>query len=115
MEGGQEMTFSSLVVSPVEKMQIVGTGDCETRELSVLLPLLSSYTIVPRCCAKPFTVSTTKRIRYFFKSFFLQIRRLFRNKFAVCLFVEFDGRKERRTECVAPKAAIVCSARHSHY
>lgn len=114
MEGGQEMTFSSLVVSPVEKMQIVGTGDCETRELSVLLPLLSSYTIVPRCCAKPFTVSTTERIRYFFKSF-LQIRRLFRNKFAVYLFAEFDGRKERRTECVAPKAAVACSARHSHY
>lgn len=50
----------------------------------------------------------------FFKSF-LQIRRLFRNKFAVYLFAEFDGRKERRTECVAPKAAIACSARHSHY
>lgn len=85
MEGGQEMTFSSLVVSPVEKMQIVGTGDCETRELSVLLALLSSYTIVPRCCAKSFTVSIAKRIRYFLESF-LQIRRLFRNK-----FVEFDG------------------------
>lgn len=88
------MTFSSLVVSPVEKMQIVGTGDCETRELSVLLPLLSSYAIVPRCCAKPFTVSTTKGIRYFFKSFFLQI-----------LFAEFDGRKERRTERVAPESS----------
>lgn len=56
-----------------------------------------------------------KELGIFLSLFFLQIRRLFRNKFAVCLFVEFDGRKERRTECVAPKAAIVCSARHSHY
>lgn len=41
--GSQEVTFSWRAVLPPEKMQIVGTGDCETGERVLLLMLFYPF------------------------------------------------------------------------